>query len=429
MPGCSTSLSMLRWRVWWRGSAECMPGAASWVKVDLGVDEPGSGQSVEVLRPGQRTGDAPDVGAALGPVGRGEVVLGDDVGDPDPPARAQHPEHLGQHGRLVGRQVDHAVGDDDVDRRRPAAAPPRWCPCRNSTLVAPALAAFARASVEHLVGHVDAVGESGRADPARRQQHVDAAARAQVEHPLARAQLGDRDRVPAAQAGRRPPRAGSSLLLVGAVQRRPERGVDLAAATATAASLAAGRSNAAGVHHRQRVAPRSRHRDRRRGVARPEPARAARRSVVVIVTSSSIDVRRCIDDARRIDVCQCVWQTGCMPSRPLLPLLPDDLAACCSPLTGSVLDAGAAEQLAHVFKALGDPTRVRLLSLIAATDGGEACICDLTAPVGLSQPTVSHHMKLLVDAGLVTREQRGKWAYYALVPGALAELGAALRDA
>ena len=66
---------------------------------------------------------------------------------------------------------------------------------------------------------------------------------------------------------------------------------------------------------------------------------------------------------------------------------------------------------------------MRLLSLIAAADGGEACICDLTEPVGLSQPTVSHHMKLLVDAGLLTREQRGKWAYYGLVPGALDALG------
>ncbi|MBE7189859.1 metalloregulator ArsR/SmtB family transcription factor [Jatrophihabitans endophyticus] len=100
--------------------------------------------------------------------------------------------------------------------------------------------------------------------------------------------------------------------------------------------------------------------------------------------------------------------------------------ACCSPVTGGVLDVDAAEYLARGFKALGDPTRVRLLSLIAAADGGEACICDLTGPVGLSQPTVSHHMKQLVDAGLVTRDQRGKWAYYAVVAAALRSLGAAL---
>ncbi len=115
-----------------------------------------------------------------------------------------------------------------------------------------------------------------------------------------------------------------------------------------------------------------------------------------------------------------------MAARTSLPVISSDVEACCSPLTGGVLDIEAAERLAHVFKALGDPTRVRLLSLIAATEGGEACICDLTAPVGLSQPTVSHHMKLLVDAGLVTREQRGKWAFYAVVDEALSSLSAAL---
>ena len=94
--------------------------------------------------------------------------------------------------------------------------------------------------------------------------------------------------------------------------------------------------------------------------------------------------------------------------------------ACCSPVTRGVLDHDQAQQLAKVFKALSDPTRVRLLSLIAAHDGQEACICDLIGPVGLSQPTVSHHMKQLVDAGLVTREQRGRWAFYRLVSEALA---------
>ncbi|QZY43916.1 MULTISPECIES: ArsR/SmtB family transcription factor [Mycolicibacterium] len=78
-----------------------------------------------------------------------------------------------------------------------------------------------------------------------------------------------------------------------------------------------------------------------------------------------------------------------------------------------------AEGLAATFKALADPARVKLLSLIAAARDGEACICDLTAPLGLSQPTVSHHMKLLVDAGLVSRQQRGKWAYYRIQRDAL----------
>jgi ArsR family transcriptional regulator len=102
--------------------------------------------------------------------------------------------------------------------------------------------------------------------------------------------------------------------------------------------------------------------------------------------------------------------------------------ACCSPVTGSVLDLDAATQLARMFKALGDPTRVRLLSLIAAHAGAEACICDLTEPVGLSQGTVSHHMKLLADAGLVHREQRGKWAYYRVETATLAALSSALQS-
>jgi ArsR family transcriptional regulator len=108
-----------------------------------------------------------------------------------------------------------------------------------------------------------------------------------------------------------------------------------------------------------------------------------------------------------------------------LPLI-DAGDACCSTVTGGVLDVESAERLARSFKALGDPTRVRLLSLIAATEGGEACICDLTGPVGLSQPTVSHHMRLLVEAGLITREQRGKWAYFAVVDEALVALSTSL---
>lgn len=100
-------------------------------------------------------------------------------------------------------------------------------------------------------------------------------------------------------------------------------------------------------------------------------------------------------------------------------LLAEDLEACCRPITGGVLDAMAAERLAGVLKALAEPTRLRLVSLIAAHEDAEACVCDLTAPVGLSQPTVSHHLKILVEAGLLERTQRGKWAYYRLVPAAL----------
>ncbi len=94
-------------------------------------------------------------------------------------------------------------------------------------------------------------------------------------------------------------------------------------------------------------------------------------------------------------------------------------AACCTIVADAAITASDAERLARVFKALSDPTRVRLVSIIAASEGGEACICDLTEPVGLSQPTVSHHMKLLTEAGLIEREQRGKWAYFRVVDSAL----------
>ena len=114
-----------------------------------------------------------------------------------------------------------------------------------------------------------------------------------------------------------------------------------------------------------------------------------------------------------------------MPAK-LLAMANSGVAACCVPLTGDVIDVEDAEQLARRFKALGDPTRVRLLSFIAAHDEREACICDLTEPVGLSQPTVSHHMKQLADAGLVSREQRGKWAYYRIIDDALASLAMAI---
>ncbi len=119
---------------------------------------------------------------------------------------------------------------------------------------------------------------------------------------------------------------------------------------------------------------------------------------------------------------------GPMPTatRPAGSSLAADLAACCSPITGTVLDAAPAERLAAALKALGEPTRLRLVSLIASHQGTEACVCDLTDPVGLSQPTVSHHLKVLVDAGLLEREQRGKWAYYRLVPGVLDALAGML---
>jgi ArsR family transcriptional regulator len=97
--------------------------------------------------------------------------------------------------------------------------------------------------------------------------------------------------------------------------------------------------------------------------------------------------------------------------------------SCCHPTDGAaVVDHETAVELARRFKALADPARVQLLSITAAHDGHEVCVCDLTEPLGLAQPTVSHHLKILVEAGLLTREQRGRWAYYSLAPGALGAL-------
>ena len=103
-------------------------------------------------------------------------------------------------------------------------------------------------------------------------------------------------------------------------------------------------------------------------------------------------------------------------------------ATCCSPAPSGILTHAEADQLARTLKALADSTRLRLLSIVAAHKNGEACVCELIDPVGLSQGTVSHHLKILVEAGLLTREQRGKWAYYAVVPGALASLALSIAN-
>jgi ArsR family transcriptional regulator, arsenate/arsenite/antimonite-responsive transcriptional repressor len=97
---------------------------------------------------------------------------------------------------------------------------------------------------------------------------------------------------------------------------------------------------------------------------------------------------------------------------------------CCTPLRDDVLSDADAETLAVAFAALSDPVRLRLLSCVANVD--EACACDLVEPSGRSQPTVSHHMKILVDAGLVSREKRGLWVWYRVVPERLAQLRAVL---
>jgi ArsR family transcriptional regulator len=95
---------------------------------------------------------------------------------------------------------------------------------------------------------------------------------------------------------------------------------------------------------------------------------------------------------------------------------------CCAPLDAAVLSADEAEATAALFRALGDPARVRIVNLLA-TAGEPVCVCELVGPIGLSQPTISHHLKKLAGAGLLQREQRGRWAYYSLEPGAMARVG------
>jgi ArsR family transcriptional regulator, arsenate/arsenite/antimonite-responsive transcriptional repressor len=94
--------------------------------------------------------------------------------------------------------------------------------------------------------------------------------------------------------------------------------------------------------------------------------------------------------------------------------------ACCTPLTGTPMSVDQAEQVAPLLKALADPVRLRLVSLIAASAGGEACVCDLNAAFELTQATISHHLKVLHSAGLLDRDKRGVWVYYAVRPAALA---------
>ncbi|MBO3749994.1 helix-turn-helix transcriptional regulator [Streptosporangiaceae bacterium NEAU-GS5] len=104
-----------------------------------------------------------------------------------------------------------------------------------------------------------------------------------------------------------------------------------------------------------------------------------------------------------------------------------ELLDCCSPLAREPLDEEQAAGLARVFKALGDPVRLRIVSIVASHAGGEACVCDLTAAFALSQPTISHHLKVLKEVGLLTSERRASWVYYRIVPELLADLSALLQ--
>ena len=134
-----------------------------------------------------------------------------------------------------------------------------------------------------------------------------------------------------------------------------------------------------------------------------------------------MNVNGCLRLDQDIETCQ---YRG-MP-KSLLQLTPVEAAACCAPLTREPLSAEAAERIAPLVKAIADPVRLRLLSLVASHADGEACVCDLNDAFDLSQPTISHHLKLLHDAGLLEREKRGVWVYYRVNAGALGDLAALL---
>lgn len=135
-----------------------------------------------------------------------------------------------------------------------------------------------------------------------------------------------------------------------------------------------------------------------------------------------------------IDVCQSLneaqrrerdMSTPTLNESPVQPESTD--TPCCVPAHGEqLLQVEEAELLAARFKALSDPNRLRILSIVSSNETAETCVCDLSEPLGLKQPTVSHHLKILVDAGILHREKRGVWAYFSVIPGALESLGSSL---
>ena len=110
-------------------------------------------------------------------------------------------------------------------------------------------------------------------------------------------------------------------------------------------------------------------------------------------------------------------------------LSPGETVACCAPLSREPISSSEAEQIAPLLKALADPVRLRLLSLVASHQGGEACVCDLTDCFELSQPTISHHLKVLHEAGLPDRSKRGTWVYYRVRSAALVDLATLITPA
>ncbi len=125
-----------------------------------------------------------------------------------------------------------------------------------------------------------------------------------------------------------------------------------------------------------------------------------------------------------IDICQYRPM-----SKSALVLSPSETVACCSPLSREPLSREQADRIAPLLKALADPVRLRLMSLVASHAGGEACVCDLVGAFDLSQPTISHHLKVLHESGLLEREKRGVWVFYRARTGALSSLGALIGTA
>jgi ArsR family transcriptional regulator len=130
-----------------------------------------------------------------------------------------------------------------------------------------------------------------------------------------------------------------------------------------------------------------------------------------LLISTTVDSLPCL-----IDACQYVG----------VRLIREINEECCPPILRAPLEQEESERLAAALRVLADPARLRLLSILSASPGGEACVCNLTEPLGLSQPTVSHHMRVLSEAGLIEREQRGRWAFYRLRPERLNLLRGAL---
>jgi ArsR family transcriptional regulator len=116
-----------------------------------------------------------------------------------------------------------------------------------------------------------------------------------------------------------------------------------------------------------------------------------------------------------------------MTNQKLLPALePDAGSVCCPPLACEPLSPAGAEEMATLFKAVADPLRLRLLSLIACHPGGESCVCDLTGEFDVTAPSISYHLKILREAGLITSERRGTWVYYRVIPEVMARMSAVL---